>query len=110
MESEEDHDRFLRKNQALSRAWEIDRKDRYKEKVAKGEAKAEDTACYKCKKVRPCLKYPMLETGWHEGAVSVSNELVFLCEECSPKRKKGQNQMTQKQIKSMLRGARRGRI
>ncbi len=102
-------DRYLRKNQALSKAWEMDRKDKYKDKVQRGEAKPTEVACYKCKKVRPCLKFPIMETGWHEGSVSISNEFVPLCEECQPKRKRDKD-LSQKQINSLLRGARHGRI
>ncbi len=109
-EDEDSHDRFLRKNQALSRAYEISRKDRVKEKIARGEQKPVVTICYRCKKERPCLKYHIAETGRSEGAVSVSNEYVPLCEECAPKKKKSADELSSKQIASLLRGAKKGRI
>ncbi len=112
MEFEENHDRFTRKNASLSRAWELEKKDKYKEKLAKGEIKPETVACYKCKKLRPCLKYTIMETtsGKFEGVVSVSNEMVPLCEECSPRKMRKENQLDSKQIKSLLKGAKRGRL
>lgn len=104
------HDRFHRKNQALSKAYEIQKKDTFKEKVVKGEVKPETVACYRCKKIRPCLKFSIMETGRAEGAVSVSNEYVPLCDECAPKKKKNAAELTPNQVKSLLKGARKGRI
>jgi hypothetical protein len=109
-ENEDNHDRFLRKNLALSRAYEISRKDKVKEKVVRGEQQPVVTICYRCKKERPCLKYHITETGRHEGAVSVSNEYVPLCEECAPKKKKSADELSPKQISSLLRGAKHGRF
>ncbi len=108
--ADDNHDRFLRKNQALSKAYEIQKKDTYKDKMVKGEVKPIVGACYRCKKERPCLKYSVMETGRAEGAVSVSNEYVPLCEECAPKKRKIENELSKKQITSLLRGARNGRI
>ena len=110
MAVEDSHERFLRKNLALSKAYEIDKKDKFKDKVVKGEVKPETVACYRCKKIRPCLKHSIMETGKSEGAVSVSNEYVPLCEECAPKRKKNPLELNSKQISSLLRGAKKGRI
>ena len=110
MANEDQHDRFLRKNQSLAKAYDIQKKDKVKEKIVKGEVKPELVACYRCKKVRPCLKYSIMETGRAEGAVSVSNEYVPLCEEWAPKKKKVENELNPKQVKALLRGARRGRI
>lgn len=110
MADEDNHSRFLRKNLALSKAYEISKKDKFKEKVEKGEVKPETVACYRCKKVRPCLKYSIMETGRAEGAVSVSNEYVPLCEECAPKKKKIENELNPKQVQALLRSARKGRI
>jgi len=110
MADDDNHSRFLRKNIALSKAYEIERKDKFKTKMVKGEVKPETVACYRCKKIRPCLKYSIKETGRAEGAVSVSNEYVPLCDECAPKKKKDVNELSPKQINSLLRGARHGRL
>lgn len=110
MADNDHHDRYLRKNLALSKAYEIQKKDRFKEKVVKGEIKPETVACYRCKKIRPCLKFSIMETGRAEGAVSVSNEYVPLCEECAPKKKKDPMELNQQQVKSLLKGAMKGRI
>ncbi len=110
MAEDENHSRFLRKNLALSKAYEIEKKDKFKGKLERGEVKPETVACYRCKKIRPCLKFGIFETGRAEGAVSVSNEYVPLCEECAPKKKKNPDELNSKQIKSLLRGARRGTL
>ena len=110
MAEEDNHSRFLRKNLALSKAYEIEKKDKFKTKVVRGEIKPETVACYRCKKIRPCLKFNIMETGRAEGAVSVSNEYVPLCEECAPKKKKDPKELNSKQINSLLRGAKNGRL
>jgi hypothetical protein len=109
-EDQDLHDRFLRKNQSLSRAYEISRKDKTKERAAGGERVPVLAVCHRCKQEKPTLKYHVTETGRHEGAVSVSNEYVPLCEECAPKRKKREQELTPKQISSLLRGAMKGRL
>jgi len=104
------HDRFLRKNQALSRAYEISRKDKTKEKTVSGERVPVMATCYRCKKEKLTLRFHITETGRSEGAVSVSNEYVPLCEECQPKKKKNEQELSTKQISSLLRGAMKGRL
>jgi hypothetical protein len=104
------HDRFLRKNNSLSRAYEISRKDKVKEKVAGGERVPVLATCHRCKQEKLTLKFHITETGRSEGAVSVSNEYVPLCEDCAPKKKKVENELSKKQINSLLRGAMKGRL
>lgn len=109
-EDQDPHDRFLRKNNSLSRAYEISRKDKAKEKTAGGERVPVLATCYRCKQEKLTLKFHIAETGRHDGAVSVSNEYVPLCEDCAPKRKKVENELSKKQISSLLRGAMKGRL
>jgi hypothetical protein len=105
-----EHDKYLRKNLALSRGYDIERKDKLKQKQAKGEIKPILAKCHRCKLERLCLPFSIMETGHFDGVTSVSKEVVQLCEECSPRKKKHPSEMSKKQIKSLLRGARRGRI
>ena len=56
------------------------------------------------------MKFSIMETGRAEGAVSVSNEFVPLCEECAPKKKKVENELNPKQISSLMKGFKKGRI
>jgi hypothetical protein len=109
-EDQDLHDRFLRKNQSLSRAYEISRKDKTKEKTVSGERVPVLAICHRCKQEKLTLKYHVTETGRHEGAVSVSNEYVPLCVDCAPKPRKKEQEMTSKQISSLLRGAMKGRL
>ena len=109
-DNNQDHDRYLRKNRALSRAYDIDKKDKLKEKAGKGELKHIVTVCHKCKQEKPCLPVSIMETGHFDGVTSVYKNLVQMCDECSRRNKKHQNEMSKKQIKSLLRGARKGRI
>ena len=111
MAEEQDlHDRFLRKNQSLSRAYEISRKDKSKERAGSTERVPVVAVCYRCKQEKPTLKYHLAETGRHEGAVSVSNEYVPLCADCAPKPRKREQELSAKQISSLLRGAMKGRL
>ena len=106
----DEYDRYLRKNLALSRAYDIERKDKLRAKQSKGELKPILTTCYRCKKEALCLPYQITETGRFEGVVSVSKEMVQLCEDCAPKRRKGATEMSKKQINALLRGAKKGRM
>ena len=109
-DNKEEHDRYLRKNLALSRAYDIERKDKLKQKQEKGEIKPIMTTCHRCKQEKPCMPFTIMETGHFEGVTSVSKELVQLCEDCYPRKKKQAAEMSKKQIKSLLRGAKKGRI
>ncbi len=108
--SNDDHDRYLRKNQALSRAYDIDRKDKLKGKISKGEIKPVMHKCHKCKQDRLCMPFTIFETGHFDGVTSVSKEMVQLCDECRPGKKKQNAEMSKKQIKALLRGAKKGRL
>lgn len=104
------HDRYLRKNMSLSRAYDMDRKDKEKAKDARGEIKHEMKACHKCKNVKPCVPHYIMETGRFEGVTSVSKEQVFICDDCNPAKKKQALQMSKQKINALLRGAKKGRI
>ncbi len=109
-DNKDEHDRYLRKNLALSRAYDIDRKDKIKAKQTRGEIKHTVTKCHKCKEEKPCMPHQIMQTGTFEGAASVSKELVFFCDDCSPEKKKKDMSMSKKQIKALLRGAKKGRL
>lgn len=101
------HDRFLRKNQALSRAYDIENRDKAKAKDARGEIKPVTQACSKCKQIKPCQASYVMETGHFDGAVSVSKNLVYFCDDCSPRKKYKDNEMSKKQILALMRGAKK---
>jgi hypothetical protein len=104
------HDRYLRKNQALSRAYDMDRKDKVK-KQDKEDVAPEEKKCHKCGEVKLCTPKYVMTTGYFEGATSVSKELVWICEECKPaKRMHDAPVLTKQKINAMLRGAKKGRL
>ncbi len=107
--SDDPHERYLKKNLALSRAYDIERKDKLRDKRDKGELKPIIGLCHKCKQEKACLPYKIMETGHFDGVTSVSNDVLQLCENCAPK-KKLSPEVSKKQIKALLRGARRGRL
>ena len=107
--SDDKHEGYLRKNAALSRAYELDKKDKVQESFDKGSIKHVVMECSKCKKEKPTLKYRMAQTNRAEGAASFSYEDMLLCDDCSPKSKNKSPMNTQK-INSMLKNAKRGRL
>ena len=104
------HDKFYRKNQALSRAYDIDNRDKVKSKDGKTESKTSTVACHKCKQVKLCTGTYIMETGHFDGAVSVSKNFVFFCADCAPRKKQAEVALSTKQISALLRGAKKGRV
>jgi len=109
-DNQDDHDRYLRKNLALSRAYDIDRKDKLKAKKDRGEIAPVEQTCHKCKEVKLCTSFMIMQTGTFDGAASVSKEMVYFCADCSPEKKKNEKAMSKKQINALLRGAKKGRL
>ena len=102
------HENYLRKNSSLSRAWELEQKDKYLDKAQKGEAKHTVAICNQCKKEKPTLMYRMAQTNRAEGSASFGIDLIPLCDDCKPKKK--DHSLNKSQIKGMLKQAKRGRI
>ena len=107
------HESFLRKNNALSMAYEMDKKDKYLEDVKSGKIKKKDSKCDKCGTVGPVKRYSLPNTDRLEGVASFSIKNEFLCESCAPitaVKKDRQENKSPKEIKAMLRGLKRGRF
>ncbi|MGL1901749.1 MAG: hypothetical protein OCC49_06410 [Fibrobacterales bacterium] len=110
--SNDRHESFLRKNNALSMAYEMDKKDKYLEDVKSGKIKKK-TTCEKCGKEAPVKRYSLPSTDRLEGSASFSIKNEFLCEACAPiavVKKDRQENKSPKEIKAMLRGLKKGRL
>ncbi len=109
LDRSEDHDRYLIKNQSLSRAYDLDKKDSTK-KISKGKD-PELKTCKKCNQEKMCLPQWVTSTGHFDGATSVYKEVIHVCDDCKSLHKSKQTpEMSPKKIKSLLRNARKGRI
>jgi hypothetical protein len=107
--SEDRHDNFVGKNAALSRAYELDRMDKIKTKVSAGSGHIEGE-CEVCKKKGLVTTYRMPRTDRNEGVASFGYESKKLCDDCKPKPKKETPTLDKKAIRSLMRGAKKGRI
>lgn len=101
------HEQFAGKNAALGRAWGMEGKDKPKDdkafvpKVGK---------CEKCGLEKPLRTYRSQQHDRSEGVASYGINYQHLCEECkpAPKPHKEVPTLSDKAIKAMLRGARKG--
>lgn len=100
------HDRFVGQNAALSRAYELDHKEKVKDKIAQGGAQKVGK-CDQCGKESPLVGYRNSQTDRTEGAASFGFVVKYLCENCKPLPKESKNSLNPKAIKSMLKGAKR---
>ncbi len=102
----DNHDNFLRKNAALSKAYEIEKKDSRDKDEEDGKAKE---PCFKCQKIEGTMKYKINLTEASTGSASYGVEFRWYCPTHAPKGKKPLNQpQDTKKIKSMLKGMKRG--
>ncbi|NQY75034.1 MAG: hypothetical protein HRT90_09765 [Candidatus Margulisbacteria bacterium] len=109
-DNQDEHDRYLRKNLALSRAFEIDKQDKQKSKTPSSVIAPVMQDCHKCKENKLCTSFMIMQTITLDGSASVSKERVYFCLDCSPDKKKKDKQMSKKQINALLRGAKKGRL
>jgi len=106
-----DHDRFVRKNTMMAQAYEIQKKD---DKLAtnKGIGQSIEPSCYTCKFKSSCVKFNKT-SAVAKGTTSVSfggnaQEFTYTCNRYEL-RKLQQNQMTDKQIKALMKSMRYNR-
>lgn len=103
------HDRFLAKNNALGRAWEMEAQDKAKARSVKVAATPKLGKCEKCGKEKLLTSFRSHQTDRTEGAASYGTVTKMLCEDCKPKKKETTAEPADpKLIKSLLRGARKG--
>jgi hypothetical protein len=103
-----DHDRFVEKNRSIARSQEIEVKDEALAK--KGYSFLErqrEASCYTCKSKRKCPEFRSKQTGGTTGVVSFGGDEKFICSRYMPAEVESRS-MSTKQIKSLLKNAKRG--
>lgn len=109
--SDDRHENYLRKNAALSLAYEFDKKEKIQDKTVK--LAHEEEICSSCKQTKPCVKTRSAKTDRAEGTASFSFETVWICDDCREKKQKKNKDhktMTKGEIKGMLKNAKKGRL
>ena len=103
-----DHDRFVEKNRSIARSQEIETKD---EALArKGYhflERQREASCYTCKMKRKCPEFRSKQTGGTTGVVSFGGDEKFICSRYTPAVVENRS-LSNKQIKSLLKNAKRG--
>ncbi len=100
----------MAKNAAMGRAWEHEARDKAKDKVARAPAEPKLMHCERCKKEKMCLPFRTQQTDRTEGAASYGTVIKMYCEDCRPKPKHDDKvpALDTKQVKNLLKGARKG--
>lgn len=105
-----DHDHFVRKNRAMASGYNIDRHDKQMEKKGfSHQQRQEEATCFNCKKKNKCADFRRKRTGGLSGAVSFDGSEKFICDEYVPA-PPSKKIMSNRQIKSLLKNARKGHI
>ena len=103
-----DHDKFVAKNRALASAERIKQKDDALEKKGYSYLKRDQEAsCFNCKMKSTCPTFRGKRSGGAAGVVSFGGEQSFVCERFIPAPAQDRN-MSNKQIKSLLKNAKKG--
>jgi hypothetical protein len=103
-----DHDRFVEKNRSIAKSQELESKDAALAK--KGYTFLErqrEASCYTCKTKRKCPEFRSKQTGGTSGVVSFGGDEKFICNRYTPAEVENRS-MSSKQIKSLLKNAKRG--
>ncbi|MCF0221890.1 MAG: hypothetical protein HUK19_06315 [Fibrobacter sp.] len=103
-------DHFARKIAAQSRAWDQTSDAPKKERGSREPAEPKMGVCEKCGKETLVKVYRFKETTVSNGAASFGTIGKKLCDDCAPKSKKTVDvpQMSDKQLKSLMRAAKKG--
>jgi hypothetical protein len=105
-------DRFMRKNLSMAKAFETG-KSKAKTVVRSefgADAKEESQTCYNCKTRQKCDTFRRWRTGGVAGVVSVNADHSYWCDKYVQDPVGKVNEVSQKQVRSLLRGARKGLI
>jgi hypothetical protein len=108
MEYNIDHDRFANKNKSLARAYDVGTRD--KELENKGYShiqRQQEASCFNCKMKNKCVEFRTKSSGGSAGAVSFGGDEKFICSRYTPAPAENKL-MSDKQIKSLLKNAKKG--
>ena len=103
-----DHERFVEKNRSIANSQELDYKDKSLEK--KGYSylqRQQEASCFNCKMKQKCPEFRSKKTGGSTGVVSFGGGESFVCGRFTPAVIESRS-MSGKQIKSLLKNAKRG--
>ena len=105
-----DFEKFSAKNAALSRAWDMTDDKKKQEHHEHKPAEPRMGICDKCKKEAMVRPHRSRETDVVDGAASYGVVVHYYCEECYPKSRRNtptEPPMSAKQVKNLLRGAKK---
>lgn len=103
-----DHDRFVAKNRALASAERLKQKDEQLEKKGYSYLQRDkEASCFNCKMKSTCSTFRGKRSGGAAGVVSFGGEQSFVCDRFIPAPAQEKN-MSTKQIKSLLKNAKKG--
>lgn len=107
-------DRFMSKNMSMAKAFEEDKRKGKAKTVVRSEfgadAKEESASCYSCKMRHKCDTFRRWRTGGTSGVVSVAADQHFWCEKYIQDPVGKVNEVSSKQVKSLMKSMRHGRI
>ena len=105
----DEHERFARKNAMLARGYEVKKTDEKLEKKGVSNLREGDATCFNCKFKDKCRTFEKMRTGGNAGAVSFGGGEKFLCDRYEIM-KSQKIEITDKQIKSLLKNAMKGNL
>jgi hypothetical protein len=103
-----DHEQIAEKNKALAKSYEMDTHDKKME--SKGynyQQRQQEASCFNCKMKQKCPEFRSKRTGGSAGVVSFGGDYSFICSRYAPAPTDSKN-MSEKQVKSLLKNAMRG--
>jgi cell division septum initiation protein DivIVA len=103
-----DHDQIVEKNRATARSYETDARDKsLEEKGYNLQQRQQEASCFNCKMKQKCPQFRSKRTGGTAGVVSFGGDQKFICNRYMPNPAPSQS-MSAKQVKSLLKNAKRG--
>ena len=103
-----DHEQIVEKNRAIAHSYETDARDKALE--GKGyhyQQRQQEASCFNCKMKQKCPQFRAKRTGGTSGVVSFGGDQKFICDRYMPNPSPTQA-MSDKQVKSLLKIAKRG--
>jgi hypothetical protein len=103
-----DHDKIVEKNRAIARSYETDARDKSLENKGYHSSQGQrEASCFNCKMKQKCPQFRAKRTGGTSGVVSFGGDQKFICDRHMPAPSTTQA-MSDKQVKSLLKIAKRG--